>query len=151
MSNIQHLYQIVFSPRDRQPLLVGNRREVYNQLYRQLIRQGCYVHRIGGIADHVHIIVEIPAKLSVSDVIGIAKQESSKSIRAMHLLPQWLGWQEGYGSFTYNKARDLAILINYVKNQEEHHRHITFVEEYRSWLLENGCRPDDPYFPDWLK
>lgn len=147
MSLVRHLYQIVFSPKKRMPVLTDNvRREVYTILYHQFVHTHTYVHRIGGTEDHVHIIAEIPASQAVADVIKVAKKMSSALIYDQHLVPHWEGWQEGYGSITYNKARDLEKLINYVKNQQEHHRKISFVEELRQWMLDNGVGEDDGAF-----
>lgn len=62
------------------------------------------------------------------------------------LFPSFIGWEEGYGSFTCS-YKDLIRLIEYIKTQEEHHKKITFEEEYRKILLESGITPDEKYFP----
>ena len=56
------------------------------------------------------------------------------------------GWQNGYSAFTY-AYKDLDMIVNYIKGQKEHHKRVTFMEEYRNWLIENGVSPDEPYFP----
>jgi len=96
--------------------------------------------------DHVHILVSIPATVEVATFIKVVKQESSKTISNSRLIPEWEGWQEGYSSFTFS-YRELDMMIAYVKNQEEHHRHVSFLDEYRKILLESGVSPDDPFFP----
>ena len=55
-------------------------------------------------------------------------------------------WQERYGAFTYS-LRDEPELITYLKQQEEHHRRVTFEEEYRSLLIDAGIQIDERYFP----
>jgi hypothetical protein len=72
-------------------------------------------------------------KLAVSDLI---KEEK--------IFPQFTGWQEGYGGFTYSiSAKD--NLIEYVKNQKEHHKKVSFREEYISLLKEHGIEFDEKY------
>ncbi len=58
----------------------------------------------------------------------------------------WSGWAEGYAAFSYNRGK-IPIIINYFKGQKEHHKTVSFREEYRDWLIEQGISPDDPYFP----
>jgi len=62
------------------------------------------------------------------------------------VFPNFLAWQEGYGAFTYS-LREEPELIAYVKQQEEHHRKTTFLEEYRQLLRDAGIKFDERYFP----
>jgi hypothetical protein len=62
------------------------------------------------------------------------------------LFPVFKGWSVGYGSFTCSYS-DLDRLIDYIKSQKEHHKKVTFEEEYRYLLLQNGINPDERYFP----
>lgn len=110
------------------------------------MKHSCFVHRIGGMEDYVHILVEIPAKHAVAEVIKIIKQETSKAIRNSFLIREWDGWEVGYSAFTCS-YRELDMLKNYIINQKEHHKHLSFKEEYRQWLIENGIDESDPYFP----
>ncbi len=143
MSYIRHYYHIVFTPRFREPVFTQDvEREVYHLLYRQIMRFKGFVHRINGTADHIHLLVSLPAVKAISDMI----QESSRQIRNSRLIPQWKGWEEGYSSFTCS-YRELEMIKNYIKNQKEHHRYKPFIEEYRDWLIENGVAESDPYFP----
>jgi putative transposase len=74
------------------------------------------------------------------------KVSSSVWMKNNNLFPAFEGWAVGYGSFTCS-YRDLDRLIKYIKNQQEHHKKISFEEEYRNLLLEYGIIPDDKYFP----
>jgi putative transposase len=74
------------------------------------------------------------------------KVASSVWIKQNRVFPHFAGWQEGYGAFTYS-LRNEPALITYLKRQEEHHRKVTFEEEYRKLLLDAGIKLDERYFP----
>ena len=141
------LYHVVFSTKCRARLISTDvEHDVYHILYHQLMKFKCYVHRIGGMPDHVHILLEIPPNMAVSEVIKILKQESTKEIRQRKIIPQWDGWEAGYGVFSYSR-QELPTVKQYIANQKEHHRKVSFSEEYRLWLIENGVDPSHPFFP----
>jgi REP element-mobilizing transposase RayT len=96
--------------------------------------------------DHVHILVDIPATTSVSNFIKAIKRESSYLLKTNSSFPKWNGWQEGYGAFTYS-VKDIPAVKQYIINQKEHHQSLSFIDEYRKWLIEMGVSPDEPYFP----
>ena len=96
--------------------------------------------------DHVHILVSIPSKIAVSEAVRIIKQEVSKNNVNMRLIPEREKWQEGYSSFTCS-YRELDMIKKYIMNQEEHHKKVSFIDEYRQWLKDNGISEDEPYFP----
>lgn len=147
MSFVRHFYHQVFSPKRRSPIIRPEiKRDIYKILYKHILNEHGFVYRINGMEDHVHILVSIPATVEVATFIKMVKQESSKTISNSRLIPEWEGWQEGYSSFTFS-YRELDMMIAYVKNQEEHHRHVSFLDEYRKILLESGVSPDDPFFP----
>ena len=58
----------------------------------------------------------------------------------------WNGWTEGYGAFTYS-ITEIPNVIEYINNQKEPHKKVSFIEEYRQWLIEMGVSPNEPYFP----
>lgn len=147
MSFYRLLYHIVFSTKYRKPHITADiERDVYNTLYHQLLKYNCFVHRIGGHTDHVHILVEIPPTVALSELIKITKQESSKEIRQRNIRMDWAGWEEGYGAFTYAKS-DIETIKTYICNQKRHHSTISFLDEYRDWLIQQGIDPNHPYFP----
>lgn len=98
------------------------------------------------MSDHIHICVTIPPTISISSFIKYIKQGSSVAIKENRILDKWNGWQEGYGCFSYS-LKELDNIVNYIKKQKEHHRKISFIEEYRKWLIDNGVSPDVTYFP----
>ena len=107
---------------------------------------GAFVYRIGGMPDHVHILVDITSKMALSDFVKRLKQESSYLLKKDSSFSNWNGWGEGYGAFTYSVS-EVPVVIEYINNQKEHHKKVSFIEEYRQWLIEMGVSSDEPYFP----
>ena len=147
MSFTRFIYHIVFSTKNRYPSICQeNERVLYNILYNLMLKEGAHVMRIGGMPDHIHILADIPATLSPAKFIQKIKQESSFIIANSPEFPQWNGWENGYAAFSYSIS-DIDVIRAYISNQKEHHKKISFREEYRDWLIENGISPDAPFFP----
>lgn len=145
MSFTKLIYHLVFAPKNRLAIIDPDlEHDFYLMLYNILLRHNAFVYRIGGMPDHVHILVEIPAQASVSKFVQAIKRESSYMASAM--ISKWPGWQEGYGGFTCGFA-EINRIKHYISNQKEHHKILSFDDEYRQWLLDNGVSPNAPYFP----
>ena len=121
-----------------------NRDELYAYIVGVLENKKCHPFRINGIEDHIHILTDIHPSVSLSDLVKDIKISSSKFIKEKNLFPGFISWQEGYGAFTYS-IREKEILINYIKNQEEHHRKKTFREEYIELLNEYEISYEEKY------
>ena len=141
----QILYQIVFSTKHREPSLEdGNRKELFKYIWGILKNKKCHLYQIGGVADHLHIITHLHPSVALSDLIKDIKLASTENIKSKDLFTAFKGWQDGYGAFTYSiDAKDK--LINYVKNQEEHHKKKSFIEEYKELLAEHKIEFDEKY------
>lgn len=139
-------YHIVFRTRSSiKAINRENEKELYSYIYGIAKSYGAFVYRIGGMADHIHILLDFPPQVALSDFMRELKKSTSKWIKESHLFPLFSGWGESYAAFSYSK-NDVPKIINYIKNQKEHHRVVTFAEEYRNFLLENGINPDEKYF-----
>jgi putative transposase len=90
---------------------------------------------INGMPDHVHILFGFRPSQSLSDLMQDIKGSSSKWINEKRFIKGKFSWQEGYGAFSYSKS-DLPNVIQYIKNQEEHHKKRSFIEEYEDLLKE---------------
>ena len=99
---------------------------------------------INGIEDHVHILVGLRPTQSISDLMKDVKQFSSKWINENKLVKGKFEWQGGFGAFSYSKSH-LKNVIKYIKNQEEHHKKQTFVEEYKETLKKYEIDYKDEY------
>ena len=141
----QILYQIVFSTKERQPVLhIENRPQLFKYIYGILKNKNCHLYRINGVEDHLHILTSIHPSIALSSLIKDIKIGSSLHIKENHLFPSFTNWQEGYGAFTYS-IDSLDNLIEYVKNQVEHHKKITFRDEFIAMLKEHNIVFDEKY------
>jgi len=144
-SYTQIIYQIVFSTWSREKTLSeNNREELFKYIAGILKNKKCHLYRINGIADHIHIVTDLHPSVALADLIKDIKLASSGWIKANNIFKNFNGWQAGYGAFTYSII-DKAHLIEYVKNQNEHHRIKTFTEEYIDLLKEQGIDFDEKY------
>ena len=103
-----------------------------------------HLYRINGIEDHVHLVTSLHPTVRLADFIKDLKTGSSKWIKEERLFSEFDHWQDGYAAFTHSIGEKNA-LIEYVKNQEEHHRIRSFTEELIRLLEEAGIEYDPKY------
>ncbi len=141
----QILYQIVFGTYNNERTVIESGREnLFKYIWGILKNKKCHVYRIGGVEDHIHIITHVHPTVAVAYLIKDVKLASSDYIKAKNIFPGFNGWQDGYGAFTYAiSAKD--NLIEYVKNQKEHHRKVSFRDEYVSLLKEHAIEFNEKY------
>ena len=141
----QILYQLVFSTKNVERTMIESGQEIlYKYIWGILKNKNCHLYRIGGVEDHIHIITQIHPAVAVSYLIKDVKIATSDFIKTQNIFPDFNGWQEGYGAFTYSiSAKD--NLIEYVKNQKDHHRKRSFKEEYINLLNEHAIEFDEQY------
>ena len=111
-----------------------------------LKNKDCFLYRINGMEDHIHILCDLHPQLALADFIRDIKTSSSLWLKQSGKFPEFRGWADGYGAFTC-AWKDKDIIINYIKNQQEHHKIESFEEELRRLLLEHGITFDERYFP----
>jgi len=145
MSYRQIFYQIVFGSKNRKPVIPETHcKELYQYISGIIKNKKCKLYRINGIEDHIHIFSDLHPTVSLSDYIKDIKVASSIWMKADGNFPKFEAWQEGYGAFTYS-TREKDMIINYVKNQKEHHKIETFYDEFKGLLIENGIEFDEKY------
>ena len=110
-------------------------------------RHGMNVVKVGGIENHVHALIDIPKTLSVSEAMKGLKGGSSNGINKAGIINGHFSWQDGYGAFTVS-ASSVADVLGYITNQREHHRTMTFEEEYVKFLEKHGVEYDAKYLWD---
>lgn len=141
----QILYQIVFSTKNREHTLSKPKRdELFRYISGVLKNKNCHLYQIGGVADHLHIITHLHPSIALASLVKDIKLASSEHIKNHQLFPLFDGWQVGYGGFTYS-FKDKDHLINYVKNQEEHHKEKPYREELVELLKEHEVEFDEKY------
>ena len=136
---------VVFTVQNRTSVI---RREWREDLYRYLTgiikNHGHKVLAINGMPDHIHILFGMRPTQSLAELMYNTKGDSSKWINAKRLVVGRFSWQEGYGAFSHSKSQVPAV-IKYIKNQQEHHRNKTFLEEYHEFLQKFGVDFDERY------
>jgi putative transposase len=138
-------YHIIFSTKNRQRWISPDIEErLWSYLGGIAVTNGMTPLKNGGIEDHVHIVVGMPPTMAPSKAVQLLKGGSSLWIHETFPELAEFAWQEGYGAFTVSKSQ-LPDLIEYVKNQREHHRTRTFQEEYRAFLEKHGIEYDERY------
>lgn len=141
------LYHIVFSTKDRAPLISD---EIKEELYRYMAgiarEEGGTLLEIGGIEDHVHLLAKFKPSIAVSDMLRLIKTNSSKWMHEEKGHPRF-GWQEGYAAFSVSESQVVAVR-RYIRNQAVHHRRQSFQEEFVAMLERHGVEYDPRYLWD---
>ncbi len=134
-------YHLVFSTKDRCAVIVPEWRERLHAYMGGILNNlGAFPQAIGGVVDHVHLLVGLKATHCLADVMRDLKRGSSEWVHDK-IGERAFAWQEGYGAFTVSaNVRDGVRL--YIARQEEHHRTLTFREEYLEFLHRGGVEFD---------
>ena len=141
----QVYYHLVFSTKERVPALLAEKREsLFRYTWGILKNKECHLYRMNGVEDHVHILTGIHPSLCISDLVKEIKISTNKWIKEGGVFPAFTHWQDGYGAFTVSHS-DKDALIEYIKNQQEHHRKVSFREELKELLVRHGIQFDERY------
>ena len=146
MSNFRQIfYQIVFSTKDRVPAIIEQHEtDLYKYIWGVIKNKKCTLYRIGGTSDHLHIFSDLHPSVCLSDFVKDIKVASNLWMKESGKFPDFEAWQNGYGAFTYS-IREKEMIMNYIRNQKEHHKTENFKEEFRRLLEENGVDFDERY------
>jgi REP element-mobilizing transposase RayT len=146
MSSFKQIYyQIVFGTKNRKSTIPEQHcEELYKYVWGIIEKSNCKLYRINGVEDHIHIFSDLHPSIALADYVKKIKVASSIWMKEKGKFPEFEGWQDGYGAFTYS-IREKDMIINYVKNQKEHHKKETFYDEYKRLLIENGIEFDEKY------
>ena len=123
-------YHIIFHTKLNYPYLknLSLRNQVYHFIKNKCKTHHLFLHEIGGTENHVHLLIYIPPKISVSEAVKLIKGSSSYFVNKELDNENTLYWQEGYGVLTLS-SKGVPFLIRYIKNQEEHHKKKTIYSE----------------------
>ena len=142
--------QIVFSVKGRQNLIHKNwKDELHKYICGVVNWKDQKVYAIGGVADHIHILVSIKPTILISELVRDIKANSSKWINENHYIIGKFQWQDGFGAFSYSQSH-LDNVIAYINNQELHHQNKTFKDEYIELLHKFNIEFDEKYLFDWF-
>jgi len=141
----QIIYHIIFGTKYHQQVLhKANRQKLFQYITGILQNKNCHLYQINGIENHIHILFHLHPTIALSDIVKDIKLASSRFIKDNNLFPDFIGWQNGYGAFTYSISAK-QTLIAYIQNQEEHHKVKNFREEFIQFLKDNGIDFDEKY------
>lgn len=142
------ILHIIFSTKNREPWIDAALRPRLHAYLATVGRDnGSEVYRVGGTADHVHLVATLSRTVTQAKLLEEIKKHSSRWVKEVD--PQYgqFAWQRGYGTFSVSRSQ-LDSVIRYIDGQEEHHRNVTFQEEYRSFLTKHGIEFDEHYVWD---
>ena len=141
----QLYYHITFSTKNRRPVLdAAHREELFKYTWGVIKNHKSHLYRINGVEDHIHLFTGLHPTVALADFIKDIKVASSVWIKERGIFPAFDAWQEGYGAFTGSHS-DKNAIIEYVKGQVEHHRKLSFRDEFRALLVEAGIEFEEQY------
>lgn len=147
MANTFHqvYIQAVFAVKYRASVIEKSWRPILLSAIGNLIKETeCKTIIVNGIEDHVHCFIGLKPTIAISDLMKIVKARSSKYVNDNNLTPERFEWQEGYGVFSYSQSH-IDKVYRYILNQEEHHKKISFLDEYKELLNKFKVAYDEQY------
>lgn len=142
------LYHLVFSTKHREPLLdAGLKPRLFAYMGAIVGEMKGRPVLINGPADHLHALIYLPPTTSISDAIRVLKSNASKWVHETFPDRASFAWQSGYGAFSVSQS-NLDDVHRYVADQEEHHKAVSFQDEYRAFLRKHGIAFDERYVWD---
>ena len=139
------LYHIVYSTKDRVPSIDGDLREPLYEYIGGIIRgERGILLEIGGVPDHVHLLAKFKTDIAVSMMVQKIKGNSSGWVNERSSRAEHFEWQVGYGIFSVSGSL-VDKVRRYIRNQEEHHKKVSFKDELISLLKKNGISYDERY------
>ena len=145
MSYVSSYFHCVFSTKERRRLIAPELRDRLWPFLGGIARQNkMKAIEIGGVEDHVHILLSLPSTMAISKALQLIKGGSSKWIHETFPEHRLFAWQEEYGAFSVSVSQ-LDKTIEYIKEQEAHHRKMTFQEEFLALLKKHRIEYDERY------
>lgn len=139
---------LIFSTKDRAPLITAEiQPRLFDYIGGILRSEGCALIAAGGMPDHALLLVSLDRRISISDTMRLVKANSSRWIHDTFPAMSGFAWQVGYGAFSVS-ASHLDRVEAYLSRQAEHHRTVTFQEEFVAFLKRYGVAYDERYLWD---
>ncbi len=140
---------LIFSTKDRFPFLSDKvlRAEMHAVLAEMLRKLNCETLIVGGVEDHAHSLFALSRTYPIASTVKEIKRTSSGWIKEASPKLSKFHWQGGYAAFSVSQS-NLTQVVQYIENQEEHHRRVTFQDEYRKFLEAYGIDYDERYIWD---
>lgn len=135
---VKMFIHLVWATKDREKLLTKEAQTLVRNHFAQYANENdIQLDALSVQSDHVHVLLNLMSDQRVGDIVKLLKGESSHWINERDLIARKFSWQRGYGAFSISPSH-YQIVKTYIKNQDEHHRKKTFVDEYRGILRKYG-------------
>ena len=143
--------QIVFAVQGRQNFIQPSfEEEVYKYISGIITAKEQKSLAVNGMPDHVHLLVGLKPSIRISDLVRDVKNNSTNFINKHAWLKNTFSWQEGYGAFSYSESQ-FGRVIDYIKNQKQHHQKRTFRQEYLSFLKNYNIAFEEKYLFEFFE
>jgi REP element-mobilizing transposase RayT len=140
------IHAVVRTYKSEQTLPTDDRvKFLYQEMWGIIKNKGGYLFRINSLPDHVHLLFTMPATISLSEFMQALKGSSSKILKTKEGFERFVAWGEGYAALS-KSIEEKQKIINYIINQLEHHKTVTFKNEYIAFIKEMGLDFDER---DW--
>jgi putative transposase len=147
-SLVKNYIHLIFSTKNRVPVLdEAIQPEMFRYIAGICVEYDCTPVEIGGYTNHIHALFLLSKKLPLIKIVEEIKSHSSGWVKKKGEVYQNFYWQGGYGAFSINPS-EVDVVVNYIRNQKEHHRKKTFEEEYRGFLKKYAVAYDERYVWD---
>lgn len=138
----QNVVHVVFSTKERRKLIPLEMKERFWSYIAGICKaEGIFVHAINGMEEHVHLLLQIPPTIAAAKAVRTIKANSSRWMRQR---VRAFSWQQGYSGFSVSKS-NIPVVVRYIRNQERHHKRMTFEQEFRALLRKHGIEFDPKY------
>ncbi len=142
--------QVVFAVNGRQSFIQASWEERLYQYISGIVRQKDQkMLAINGVNNHIHFFIGMKPSCCLSDLVREIKKSSNEFIKENKFSKYKFSWQEGYGAFSYSHSQ-IDSVVKYIMNQKEHHKKITFREEYIDFLKKYEIEHDEKFLFDWF-
>jgi putative transposase len=139
------LYHIIFSTKDRRPLITDYYRvRLYDYIGGTIRSLGGISLELNGTEDHVHLLTKLRPNKAVSDVLRDLKANASGWMHDIFPELKDFSWQRGYGAFTVSQS-NVDEVRRYIAHQKEHHKKTSFRDEFNQFLKVNGIQYDERF------
>lgn len=143
MSRVVSLHHIVINTKNRKMTIPPERAEdMYRFITSIVKRNGCFMCRIGGIENHIHMLIDLSPTVTLSHLLWDIKRSSSDWAKKSGFFPDFIGWGKEYGAFSVSDSHRDAV-IHYIMGQRKHHHRVDFDDEYRRLAERNGVKWND--------
>ena len=139
---------LIFSTKERRPdLKVNIQPELHAYMATVFKNLNCPVLIINSVEDHIHILFLLHRTKALSDMVGDIKKTSSKWLKTKSPALETFAWQAGFGAFSVSES-NIPTVKQYIRNQQEHHRKVSFQDELRGFLNKHGIDHDERFLWD---